>query len=125
MVRVQFTSSLPWVRFALVRLNLNPVLGIVELSRVLCTELRYVLEIPVKLEAGNSRGDVAEAVVYRLAWEYVKLNAVRVPFIGSAIGMIPVLVLDVGAFAYDCELGGIAARAEVRRRTNVAKERTK
>src|SRR2546422_10968954 len=104
MVRVQFTSSLPWVRFALVRLNLHPVLGIVELSGVLCTELRYVLEIPVTLEAGNSRGDVAEAVVYRLAWEDVSSNAVRVPLIGSALGMHPELGLDVVQSAYDREV---------------------
>ena len=53
------------------------------------------------------------------------MNAVRVPFIGSAIGMIPELVLDVGEFAYDCEVEGIAARPDVRMRSNIAKERIK
>ena len=70
-VNVQFISTLPWVRFACVSLNLKPVLGMGELSIVLFTELRYVSEVPVKLEEGNSRGGVAEAVVYRFAWEYV------------------------------------------------------
>jgi len=50
---------------------LKPVLGMGELSIVLFRELRYVSEVPVKLEEGNSRGGVAEAVVYRFAWEYV------------------------------------------------------
>jgi hypothetical protein len=60
---------MPAGRPLLVRLNLNPVFGIGELSLVWFTELTHFSDVPVKSEAGSSRGCFAVAFVERFACE--------------------------------------------------------